>query len=515
MIVFDVPMRVSFSTGCRVRKSPKMKFFTIFPIFFVFGIGSLAEDIKTEEGVLVLNKGNFQQAIKDNEFILVEFYAPWCGHCKALAPEYEKAAQTLDEKKSAIKLAKVDATEEQELAEQFGVRGYPTLKFFRNGSPIDYNAARQAADIVNWLLKKTGPPATSLTSVDEAKNFIEDANVVVVGFFKDQSSDLAKIFLDIASGIDDIPFGISDNDDVISNYETKDGSIVLFKKFDEGQVTYEGDNSESNVKKFIQTNSLPLLVEFNHETAQKIFGGEIKSHLLLLLNKNDESYEKVTEAARSVAKPFRDQVLFVTIDTNEEDHQRILEFFGVKQEEIPAVRLIKLEEDMAKYKPENNDLSAENLKEFVQNFLDGKLKQHLLSQDVPEDWDKEPVKVLVATNFDSVALDRNKNVLVEFYAPWCGHCKQLAPIYDKVAEHFKDTEDVVIAKIDSTANELETIKITSFPTLKLFKKDTNEIVDYDGPRNFEGLTKFVESGGEDKFKGDEDEEGGENAKDEL
>lgn len=133
-------------------------------------------------------------------------------------------------------------------------------------------------------------------------------------------------------------------------------------------------------------------MEFNHETAQKIFGGEIKSHLLMFLNKGDETYEKVTEAARSVAKPFKEQVLFVTIDSSEEDHQRILEFFGMKKEEVPAVRLIKLEEDMAKYKPASSDLSAESLKNFVQDFLDGKLKQHLLSQDLPEDWDKQPVR---------------------------------------------------------------------------------------------------------------------------
>ncbi len=112
------------------------------------------------------------------------------------------------------------------------------------------------------------------------------------------------------------------------------------------------------------------------------------------------------------------QVLFVTVDTDEEDHQRILEFFGMKKAELPAMRLIHLEEEMTKYKPTAEELTADSMKDFVQDFIDGKVKPHLLSEDVPEDWDKNPVKVLVSKNFDDVAFDKEKDVLVEFYAPW-------------------------------------------------------------------------------------------------
>jgi len=486
-------------------------------ILSVFGAIYGDAEVKTEDGVLVLTTDNFESVIKDNEFVLVEFYAPWCGHCKSLAPEYAKAAKDLEEKGSKIKLGKVDATEETKLAEEFSVRGYPTLKFFRSGQPIEYSGGRQADDIVNWLNKKTGPAALQIENVEAAEEFIKSQSVGIIGFFKDRESDEAKTFLSVANAVDDYPFGITSNEDVYAKYEAKCGSIILFKSFDEGKSVFEGKSTEEAIKKFVAVQSMPLIVDFNHDSAQKIFGGDIKSHLLMFISKEAGHIEKYAQPAKELAKQFRDRVLFVTINADEEDHQRILEFFGMKKEEVPSMRLIKLEEDMAKYKPKDAELSPENIKSFVESFLDGKLKQHLLSQDLPDDWDKTPVKTLVSSNFDEVVFNKDKDVLVEFYAPWCGHCKQLAPIFDQLGEKFRDSETVVVAKIDSTANELEHTKITSFPTLKFYRKGDNAVVDYNGERTLEGFTKFLESGGKEEEVDTEEDSSEEkdHAKDEL
>lgn len=450
--------------------------------------------MEKDEGIYVLTEKNYDQGVKKFPYTLVYFYAPWCGHCKAFGPELVKAAQQLKEKDSPIKFAKVNGPEEEALLKKMNVKGYPTLFFYREGEeePLPYGGGRMANEMVEWVEKKIGPPATILEDADKVKDFIDNNDVVVVGFFSDMESDKAQAYKKAIKDYEEYPCGITSDLTAAGNHDAKDGEIVLFKNFDDRKAVYAGDVGKEAVLEFIQRYAVPLVVEFNHETAQKIFRGLVKSHLLIFGSYKADDHEKVVEVSKKLAEEFRNKVMFVTVDTDEDDHRRIIEFLGLKGEKFPTIRIIQMKDDIDKYKAvegqhDQHDVTNEdNLRKFVQDYLDGKVPQHYLTEDLPEDWDKHPVKYLTGKNFDQVVFDKTKNVLVEFYAPWCGHCKKLVPVWDKLAETLQNEkkDDVVVAKIDATINELPHSRVRSFPTIRLYKKGENEQAEYNGERKY-------------------------------
>jgi protein disulfide-isomerase A1 len=108
------------------------------------------------------------------------------------------------------------------------------------------------------------------------------------------------------------------------------------------------------------------------------------------------------------------------------------------------------------------------------------------------------VQIVVAKNYDDIVLEDSKDVLIEFYAPWCGHCKALAPKYDILAQLYVDagyTDKVTIAKVDATLNDVPD-EIQGFPTIKLYKAgDKKNPITYSGSRSIEDLIKFVKESG--------------------
>jgi len=137
-----------------------------------------------QENVLQLTASNFDQAIQDHAFLVVEFFAPFCGHCKTLAPEWEKAATSLKGDASTvlhgIVLASVDATVEKSLVEKFQIAGYPIIKIFE-GHNIEnlssYDGPRDAEGIVTFLQRRAAPASKELTTAAEVESFNSDGLV--------------------------------------------------------------------------------------------------------------------------------------------------------------------------------------------------------------------------------------------------------------------------------------------------------------------------------------------------
>ena len=127
-----------------------------------------------------------------------------------------------------------------------------------------------------------------------------------------------------------------------------------------------------------------------------------------------------------------------------------------------------------------------------QLFLDRRLRPVLKSQRKPQQ--KGPVKIVVGSTFDSIVFDQTKDVLIEFYAPWCGHCKNLEPKYKQLAKKFKKDQDLVIAKFDATANDAPPeFEFKGFPTIFFVAAgELNNVVKYDGGREVDDFSSFLE-----------------------
>jgi len=116
-----------------------------------------------EEFVFTLTDDNFMEFIKSHDRTLVEFYAPWCGHCKALAPKYEEAARILNDKNANTVLAKMDATENPVTTSEFEIQGYPMMVFLEKGMQTEYDGGREVNDIVDWVMNRDVDPIEIIT----------------------------------------------------------------------------------------------------------------------------------------------------------------------------------------------------------------------------------------------------------------------------------------------------------------------------------------------------------------
>ncbi|KAH9216900.1 thioredoxin-like protein [Leptodontidium sp. 2 PMI_412] len=141
-----------------------------------FAKGSSPPPTFDNSAVLDLIPSNFDSIVFSGKPALVEFFAPWCGHCKSLAPVYEQLAQDFSSSKDKISIAKVDADAEKSLGKRFGIQGFPTIKYFngKDETPEDYNGGRDLESLTEFINKKTGAKAKKAKAAPSAVEMLND-----------------------------------------------------------------------------------------------------------------------------------------------------------------------------------------------------------------------------------------------------------------------------------------------------------------------------------------------------
>lgn len=269
------------------------------------------------------------------------------------------------------------------------------------------------------------------------------------------------------------------------------GPVVrLFKPFDELFVDSKEFDVEA-LEKFIEESSIPVVTIFNNEPSNHPFVVKFfntpNAKAMLFINFTAEGAESFKSKYRETAEQYKQQgISFLIGDV--EASQGAFQYFGLKEDQVPLI-IIQHNDGKKFFKP---NLEPDHLATWLKAYKDGKVAPYVKSEPIPE-TNNEPVKVVVGETLQDIVFNSGKNVLLEFYAPWCGHCKQLAPILDEVAVSFQKDADVVIAKLDATANDIpsETFEVQGYPTL-YFRSASGKISQYDGGRTKEDIIEFIE-----------------------
>jgi len=260
--------------------------------------------------VLELDNSNFDSVIANFDYVFVDFYAPWCGHCKRLSPELDKAAPVLAGLKVPVVVAKVNVDKHVKFASRFKIDGYPTLKVFVHGIPTEYKGPRKAEVLVQFLTKFTAPDVSILKQDSGVNEFVETSGTdfpIFIGFGLNESllagfgkKYKKKTWFSVAKDF---------SEELMIKYDfDKVPALVYFHpKYKEHGVFY-GPFEGSFLEDFIQQNQLPLAVPINYETLKLLNEDKRKIALTFVDDEFNEDASRLIKTLKAAASANRDLV---------------------------------------------------------------------------------------------------------------------------------------------------------------------------------------------------------------
>lgn len=472
-----------------------------------------ADDKNLPEFVKELDENTLETAIQQHPLVAIMFYAPWCGHSKRMAKDWALMAENEGDR---VLFGRIDASAFPNVAKKYNIKHFPTLKYIRHGHiATEYEGARDKQHVSEWLSAmreravKVFPDKATYT---EFFNQLQRPAVVCVDIAE---AETCVAFHDAAEKTRNrsllwFSFATVEmiEDAGLGKYK---GKIVLIAPVGEDLSNEErvqsidiGSGSVDDLMKDINLKALHPFGNLNPETYREYMN--VKLPMLYLFTsanvvspgdsadgkKPTDADKRAFEQVKSIAQEFRGRLTFVHIDAS--SYGSLAPRVGLTGEQFPAVTIDEAGSFFTY--PQGDAITSDNIRAFANQYLAGNLKRVIRSEATPAvHTDSDGLTTVVANTFDKLVLNNENDVFIQFYAPWCSHCKEMTPALTDLAKKLKD-EDVVIARFDATANEYDKNKfqVLGFPTMYFIKggsKGNAVPVEYSGGRTLDEMLAYI------------------------
>ncbi|XP_009421211.2 protein disulfide isomerase-like 1-5 [Musa acuminata AAA Group] len=416
--------------------------------------------------VLELSNENAKKVVDSNEAVLLLGYTPWCPRSAELMPRFAEAATTLREMGSSLVVAKLDAERHAKAASLLGIKGFPTILLFANGTALAYRGGFTKEEIVIWARKKTGVPVIRLSSINDAEEFLRQHQIFIIGLFEKYEGPEHVEFVKAATTDNEIQF-VETNDINIAKVlfpevGTEKKFIGLVKSEPERYEKFVENFEEQKILQFVDYNKFPLVTVLTELNSARVYSSAIKLQVFIFAAANE--FKDLYPLLQDVARPYKTNIMFVYVDNAEDNLAKpFLTLYGLEAEK-PIVTAFD-NRIGSKYLLES-DLTRNTLEEFCSGLLHGYLPPYFKSEPIPNE--KALIEKVVGKTFDASVLDSSENIFLEVYTPWCFDCEATSKQIEKLAKHFKGLENLKFARIDASSNEHPKLQINNYPTLLFY-----------------------------------------------
>eukprot|EP01112_Ceratiomyxa_fruticulosa_P021316 TRINITY_DN744_c0_g1_i1.p1 TRINITY_DN744_c0_g1~~TRINITY_DN744_c0_g1_i1.p1 ORF type:complete len:446 (-),score=93.82 TRINITY_DN744_c0_g1_i1:278-1615(-) len=320
---------------------------------------------KENSDIIVLNNKNFHEKINEGNW-LIEFYAPWCGYCKRLAPIFEDVATDNKREPSNTKIGKVNCDDEGSTCRSVGISGYPTIKYFVNGVAKNYRGGRDKKDFLEYIRKMNRPAVKSISAEKISTLLKQDGTSFILSptapqSFLDAFNSVADTLLDVTSpGFFTIKAG--ENADLPFTFETP---LVMIK--DGEKVFYKG--GENGLLDWAKTNQFPYLNQINENNFDILVDSGIPIVLGIIdgSKSNTEFVAKLQTVARKLAGG---KFLFGYLDGAK--FHKWISTFGFTPDKFPTVMVLDDSNELY-WDLENTDVKSVDLLKWVESVGKGEV----------------------------------------------------------------------------------------------------------------------------------------------